>query len=120
MTFTSPFQHKCPACTCDLFEHLQDKLFINAFTIRKFECPNCKTLLSWERDNNLLTVKYGFCFTIFISIIFPIFSYFFGVINIGSLILMGLAAISSVLALFSSLRMKITAHKMGNRSGPSL
>ena len=116
MTFTSPFQHKCPACTCDLFEHLQDKLFINAFTIRKFECPNCKTLLSWERDNNLLIVKYGFCFIICISIIFPIFSYFFGVINIGSLILMGVAAISSVLALFSLLRMQIAAHKMKHKS----
>lgn len=116
MTFTLPFQHKCPVCSCDLYEHMQDKLFINAFTIRKFECPNCKTLLSWERDNNLLIVKYGFCFTICISIIFPIFSYFFGVINIGSLILMGFAAISSILALFSSLRMQIAAHKMEHKS----
>ena len=49
MTFTSPFQHKCPECTCDLYEHMQDKLFINAFTTQKFECPKCNTLFNKDQ-----------------------------------------------------------------------
>jgi len=107
MTFTSPFQHKCPECTCDLYEHMQDKLFINAFTNQTFECPECNTLLSWKKDHNLLTVKYGFSFILCVGFFFPVFSYFFGVINIGSLILMGLAALVSFIAMISLLRMKI-------------
>ena len=108
MTFTSPFKHICPVCTCDLYEHMQDKLFINAFSNTYFKCPKCNALLSWERNYNFLIAIYGFIITICISVSFPVFSYFFGVINIGSLILMGLAAVSSVLALVGILRMKIT------------
>lgn len=111
MTITSPFQHKCPVCICDLYEHIQGKFFINAFTAKNFECPKCNILLSWERNYNLLIAKYCFTFTICIGIFFPVFSYFFGVINIGSLILMGLAATLSILALVSLLRMKITVGK---------